>query len=203
MDSITKQKIDYEVSKVIMSEFPQILYEAIHTEKDTFTYFKKDDEKISVTFDEEKARKLSKAAVNIAKYLVYLSNRTDGFFGPEIRNVEGKTAAYSWGVINAQMIKSGAKFHDAQLRDAVLEAYYLIIREMVNTETRSERVAINRVVWAITSNAASRMQNDNRFLRHTNLYSDTFFEVAESIYNDLLGYVTGNFNMWGKGRAKK
>lgn len=80
------------VNEAIMVALPSILFESSHDKKNTQKYYLQGPaaEYIPVEIPDTYAKKFSKCATALAMQLVLLSNKTKGFFGPEICNVEGK-----------------------------------------------------------------------------------------------------------------
>ncbi len=189
-------------NKVVLDALPNILYESAHEENDTQKYFsRKKGEVIPVAMDDSFAKRLSYLSTNLTKRLIILNNKTDGFFGPEIRNVEGNSAPYAWRVIKSTMEATSAKFYDSRLNDEVYETFYAVIEYAManwNFETINA-TEVNHSVWAIVFNAAHEMQLDNRFLRKVEVSDDAFLDVAARVYNDLLGFAAGKYKIFKSG----
>ena len=91
------------VNEAIMVALPSILFESSHDKKDTQKYYLQGPaaEYIPVEIPDTYAKKFSKCATALAMQLVLLSNKTKGFFGPEICNVEGKDIQTARSIINS------------------------------------------------------------------------------------------------------
>lgn len=115
------------VNEAIMVALPSILFESSHDKKDTQKYYLQGPaaEYIPVEIPDETAKKFSKCATALAMQLVLLSNKTKGFFGPEICNVEGKDIQTARSIINSIMGERQARFYSAKLNDEVYDAQTL------------------------------------------------------------------------------
>lgn len=101
------------VNEAIMVALPSILFESSHDKKDTQKYYLQGPaaEYIPVEIPDTYAKKFSKCATALAMQLVLLSNKTKGFFGPEICNVEGKDIQTARSITNSIMGERQAKFY--------------------------------------------------------------------------------------------
>ena len=108
------------VNEAIMVALPSILFESSHDKKDTQKYYLQGPaaEYIPVEIPDETAKKISKCATALAMQLVLLSNKTKGFFGPEICNVEGKDIATARSIINSIMGEKPTKCIIRNIRSA-------------------------------------------------------------------------------------
>ena len=170
------------VNEAIMVALPSILFESSHDKKDTQKYYLQGPaaEYIPVEIPDTYAKKFSKCATALAMQLVLLSNKTKGFFGPEICNVEGKDIQTARSIINSIMGERQARFYSAKLNDEVYDTQYAVI---------------NSCIWAIVANTAAEMQKDNRFLRRKEICDTEFFEIATRIYNELLGFAAKKYEI--------
>ena len=111
------------VNEAIMVALPSILFESSHDKKDTQKYYLQGPaaEYIPVEIPDTYAKKFSKCATALAMQLVLLSNKTKGFFGPEICNVEGKDIQTARSIINSIMGERQARFYSAKLNDEVYD----------------------------------------------------------------------------------
>lgn len=180
------------VNEAIMVALPSILFESSHDKKDTQKYYLQGPaaEYIPVEIPDTYAKKFSKCATALAMQLVLLSNKTKGFFGPEICNVEGKDIATARSIINSIMGERPTKFYSAKLNDEVYNTQYTVSEYAVENwaDDIVPPVVINSCIWAIVANTAAEMQKDNRFLRRKEICDTEFFEIATRIYNELLGF---------------
>lgn len=129
--------------------------------------------------------------------LVLLSNKTKGFFGPEICNVEGKDIATARSIINSIICERQAKFYSAKLNDGVYDTQYAVSEYAVENwaDDIVPPVVINSCIWAIVANTAAEMQKDNRFLRRKEICDTEFLEIATRIYNELLGFAARKYEI--------
>ena len=129
--------------------------------------------------------------------LVLLSNKTNGFFGPEIGNVEGKDIATARSIINSIICERQAKFYSAKLNDGVYDTQYAVSEYAVENwaDDLVPPVVINSCIWAIVTNTAAEMQKDNRFLRRKEICDIEFLEIATRIYNELLGFAARKYEI--------
>lgn len=143
------------------------------------------------------AKKFSKCATALAIQLVLLSNKTKGFFGPEICNVEGKDIQTARSIINSIMGERQARFYSAKLNDEVYDTQYAVSEYAVENwaDDIVPPVVINSCIWAIVANTAAEMQKDNRFLRRKEICDTEFFEIATRIYNELLGFAARKYEI--------
>lgn len=179
-------------NKAVLDALPSILFEGSHNGKDTQKYYLQGPaaEYVPVDIPDEAAKKLSKCATALAMQLILLSNKTNGFFGPEICNVEGKDIATARSIINSIMGERPAKFYSAKLNDEVYNTQYAVSEYAVENwaDDLVPPAVINSCIWAIVENTAAEMQKDNRFLRGNEICDTEFLETATCIYNELLGF---------------
>lgn len=170
------------VNEAIMVALPSILFESSHDKKDTQKYYLQGPaaEYIPVEIPDTYAKKFSKCATALAMQLVLLSNKTKGFFGPEICNVEGKDIQTARSIINSIMGERQARFYSAKLNDEVYDTQYAVSEYAVENwvDDIVPPVVINSCIWAIVANTAAEMQKDNRFLRRKEICDTEFFEIA-------------------------
>ena len=141
------------------------------------------------------AKSLAYAATKMAERLIELSNKTDGFFGPAIENVEGKSYANAWRIMRPLMGNENARFWDADLWAITVQAS---VWAATPDSVEMRGVTFGRMqkkVLAIAFNMASMMQQDKRFLHRISPCSETFIEIAAELYNKLLGFATGNYTV--------
>lgn len=182
------------VNEAIMVALPSILFESSHDKKDTQKYYLQGPaaEYIPVEIPDTYAKKFSKCATALAMQLVLLSNKTKGFFGPEICNVEGKDIQTARSIINSIMGERQAKFYSAKLNDGVYDTQYAVENW---ADDIVPPVVINSCIWAIVANTAAEMQKDNRFLRRKEICDTEFLEIATRIYNELLGFAARKYEI--------
>ena len=185
------------VNKAVLDALPSILFESSRDSMDLQKYYLQGPavQYVPVAMPDDFAKKLSSCATNLTVQLVLLSNKTNGFFGPEISKVEGKDITTARNIINSIMGERCAKFYDAKhakLSDAVYETQYTVSEYASEHWTGSPvpPVVINSCIWAIVTNTAAEMQKDNRFLRSKEIRDTEFLEIATSIYNELLGFAS-------------
>ena len=139
------------VNEAIMVALPSILFESSHDKKDTQKYYLQGPaaEYIPVEIPDETAKKISKCATALAMQLVLLSNKTKGFFGPEICNVEGKDIATARSIINSIMGEKPTKFYSAKLNDEVYNTQYTVSEYAVENwaDDIVPPVVINSCIW--------------------------------------------------------
>ena len=89
-------------NKAVLDALPSILFEGLHNDKDVQKYYLQGPaaEYIPVNIPDETAKKFSKCATALAMQLILLSNKTKGFFGPEIVSVEGKDILTARNIMN-------------------------------------------------------------------------------------------------------
>lgn len=187
------------VNEAIMVALPSILFESSHDKKDTQKYYLQGPaaEYIPVEIPDTYAKKFSKCATALAMQLVLLSNKTKGFFGPEICNVEGKDIQTARSIINPIMIERNAKFYSTRLSDEVYDAQYAVSEHVIECweDGPVPPIVINSSIWAIVECTAAQMQKDNRFLRNKEIRDTEFLEVSARIYNELLGFASEKFDI--------
>ena len=187
------------VSEAIMVALPSILFESSRDSMDLQKYYLQRSavEYIPVAMPDDFAKKLSSCATALTVQLVLLSNKTNGFFGPEISKVEGKDIQTARSIMNPIMVERCAKFYSAELNDAVYETQYTVSEYASEHWTGSPvpPVVINSCIWAIVTNTAAEMQKDNRFLRSKEIRDTEFLEISASIYNELLGFASEKFDI--------
>lgn len=83
-------------SKTMLKELPRILWESAAIGENKYKYIKPDGEELTIEMNDTDAKSLAYAATKMAERLIELSNKTDGFFGPAIENVEGKSYENAW-----------------------------------------------------------------------------------------------------------
>lgn len=187
------------VNEAIMVALPSILFESSHDKKDTQKYYLQGPaaEYIPVEIPDTYAKKFSWCATALAMQLVLLSNKTSGFFGPEISKVEGKDITTARSIINSIMGERQAKFYSAKLNDGVYNAQYAVSEYAIENwaDDPVPPVVINSCIWAIVANTAAEMQKDNRFLRRKEICDTEFLEIATRIYNELLGFAARKYEI--------
>lgn len=187
------------VNEAIMVALPSILFESSHDKRGTQKYYLQGPaaEYIPVEIPDTYAKKFSRCATALAMQLVLLSNKTYGFFGPEISKVDGKDIQTARSIMNSVIIERHAKFYNAKLNDAVYETQYTVSEYNAEHWTGSNipPVVINSCIWAIVTNTAAEMQKDNRFMRSKEIRDTEFFEIATRIYNELLGFAAEKFDI--------
>lgn len=187
------------VNEAIMVALPAILFESSHDKKDTQKYYLQGPtaEYIHVEIPDKTAKKFSKCATALAMQLVLLSNKTKGFFGPEIVSVEGKDILTAKNIMNPIMIERNAKFYSTKLSDEVYDAQYAVSEHVIECweDGPVPPIVINSSIWAIVESTAAEMQKDNRFLRRKEIRDTEFLEISARIYNELLGFASRKFNV--------
>ena len=186
-------------NKAVLDALPSILFESSRDSMDLQKYYLQGPaaEYVPVNIPDKTAKKLSKCATALTVQLVLLSNKTNGFFGPEISKVEGKDITTARNIINSIMGERRAKFYNAELNDAVYETQYTVSEYAAEhwTDSHVPPVVINSCIWAIVTNTAAEMQKDNRFLRRKEIRDTEFLEVSARIYNELLGFASEKFDI--------
>ena len=97
-------------SKTMLKELPRILWESAAIGENKYKYIKPDGEELTIEMNDTDAKSLAYAATKMAERLIELSNKTDGFFGPAIANVEGKSYANAWRIMRPLMGNENARF---------------------------------------------------------------------------------------------
>lgn len=191
------------VNEAIMVALPSILFESSHDKKDTQKYYLQGPaaEYIPVEIPDAYAKKFSCCATALAMQLVLLSNKTNGFAGPEISKVEGKDIQTARSIMNPIMVERCAKFYSAKLSDEVYNAQYAVSEYAVENwaDDPVPPVVINSCIWAIVANTAAEIQKDNRFLRRKEICDTEFLEIATRIYNELLGFAARKYEILDMG----
>lgn len=201
LSNITALKtVKENTNKVVLDAMPGILFESANKGQNRQKFFPHgEEEAFLVVVDDSFARRLAYLSTNLTKRLVLLNNKTDGFFGPEIRSVEGNTAPYAWRqVIKPMLVDTNGKFYDGKLSDVTYETFFALM-EYTENHWDAEAVnatEINHSVWAIVCNTASAMQQDKRFLHQIEVSNEAFLDVATHIYNDLLGFVAREYEIF-------
>ena len=110
-------------NKAVLDALPSILFEGSHNGKDAQKYYLQGPaaEYVPINIPDETAKKFSQCATALAMQLILLSNKTKGFFGPEIVSVEGKDIPTARNIMNSIMVERNAKYYSAKLND---EVYY-------------------------------------------------------------------------------
>lgn len=198
-DIAVYKTVKENVNKAVLDALPSILFESSRDSMDLQKYYLQGPavQYIPVTMPDDFAKKLSSCATALTVQLVFLSNKTNGFFGPEISKVEGKDITTARNIINSIMGERRAKFYDAKLHDAVYEAQYTVSEYAAEHWTGSPvpPIVINSCIWAIVVNTAAEMQKDSHFLRSKEIRDTEFLEISASIYNELLGFASEKFDI--------
>lgn len=183
-------------NKAVLDALPSILFDGSHNGKDAQKYYLQGPaaEYVPVDIPDETAKKLSKCATALAMQLILLSNKTKGFFGPEIVSVEGKDIPTARNIMNPIMVERDAKYYSAKLSDEVYDAQYAV-SEHVWKDRLVPPIVINSSIWAIVESTAAEMQKDNRFLRRKEIRDTEFLEISARIYNELLGFASEKFDI--------
>lgn len=178
---------------------PSILFDGSHNGKDAQKYYLQGPaaEYVPVNIPDETAKKLSKCATALAMQLILLSNKTKGFFGPEIVSVEGKDIPTARNIMNPIMVERDAKYYSAKLSDEVYDTQYAVSEHVIECweDGPVPPIVINSSIWAIVESTAAEMQKDNRFLRRKEIRDTEFLEVSARIYNELLGFAAEKFDI--------
>lgn len=187
------------VNEAILDALPSILFEGSHSSKDVQKYYLQGPtaEYIPVEIPDKTAKKFSQCATALAMQLILLSNKTKGFFGPEIVSVEGKDILTARNIMNPIMIERNAKFYSTRLSDEVYDAQYAVSEHVIECweDGPVPPIVINSSIWAIVESTAAQMQKDNRFLRNKEIRDTEFLEVSTRIYNELLGFASEKFDI--------
>lgn len=189
------EKAKAGASKAILDAMPRILRESAAIGKNKYKYIKPDGEELPIEIDDTDAKSLAYAATKMAERLIELSNKTDGFFGPSIDNVTGKSYANAWRIMRPLMGNENARFWDADLWAITVQAS---VWAATPDSVELRGVTFGRMqkkVLTIAFNMASMMQQDKRFLHRISPCSETFIEIAAELYNKLLGFATGNYTV--------
>lgn len=183
-------------NKAVLDALPSILFEGSYNGKDAQKYYLQGPaaEYVPVDIPDETAKKFSQCATALAMQLILLSNKTKGFFGPEIVSVEGKDIPTARNIMNPIMVERNAKYYSAKLSDEVYDAQYAV-SEHVWKDRLVPPIVINSSIWAIVESTAAEMQKDNRFLRRKEIRDTEFLEISARIYNELLGFASRKFNV--------
>lgn len=188
-------------NKAVLDALPSILFEGSHNSngKDAQKYYLQGPaaEYVPVDIPDETAKKLSKCATALAMQLILLSNKTKGFFGPEIVSVEGKDIPTARNIMNPIMVERDAKYYSAKLSDEVYDTQYAVSEHVIECweDGPVPPIVINSSIWAIVESTAAEMQKDNRFLRRKEIHDTEFLEVSARIYNELLGFASEKFDI--------
>lgn len=120
-------------NKAVLDALPSILFEGLHNDKDVQKYYLQGPaaEYIPVNIPDETAKKFSKCATALAMQLILLSNKTKGFFGPEIVSVEGKDILTARNIMNPIMVERNAKYYSTKLNDEVYDAQYAVSEHVI------------------------------------------------------------------------
>lgn len=198
-DIAVYKTVKENVNKAVLDALPSILFESSRDSMDLQKYYLRGPaiQYVPVTMPDDFAKKLSSCATALAMQLVLLSNKTNGFFGPEISKVEGKDIPTARNIMNSIMVERNAKYYSAELNDAVYETQYTVSEYASEHWTGSPvpPVVINSCIWAIVESTAAEMQKDNRFLRRKEIRDTEFLEVSARIYNELLGFASEKFDI--------
>lgn len=173
-------------NKAVLDALPSILFEGLHNDKDVQKYYLQGPaaEYIPVNIPDETAKKFSKCATALAMQLILLSNKTKGFFGPEIVSVEGKDILTARNIMNPIMVERNAKYYSTKLNDEVYDTQYAVSEHVIECweDGPVPPIVINSSIWAIVESTAAQMQKDNRFLRNKEIRDTEFLEVSARIY---------------------
>lgn len=189
------EKAKAGASKAILDAMPRILRESAAIGENKYKYIKPDGEELTIEMNDTDAKSLAYAATKMAERLIELSNKTDGFFGPAIENVEGKSYENAWRIMRPLMGNENARFWDADLWAITVQAS---VWAATPDSVELRGVTFGRMqkkVLTIAFNMASMMQQDKRFLHRISPCSETFIEIAAELYNKLLGFATGNYTV--------
>ena len=120
-------------NKAVLDALPSILFDGSHNGKDAQKYYLQGPaaEYVPVDIPDETAKKLSKCATALAMQLILLSNKTKGFFGPEIVSVEGKDIPTARNIMNPIMVERDAKYYSAKLNDEVYDTQYAVSEHVI------------------------------------------------------------------------
>lgn len=186
-------------NKAVLDALPSILFEGSYNGKDAQKYYMQGPaaEYVPVNIPDETAKKFSQCATALAMQLILLSNKTKGFFGPEIVSVEGKDIPTARNIMNPIMVERNAKYYSAKLSDEVYDTQYAVSEHMIECweDGPVPPIVINSSIWAIVESTAAEMQKDNRFLRRKEIRDTEFLEVSARIYNELLGFASEKFDI--------
>lgn len=186
-------------NKAVLDALPSILFEGSHNSKDAQKYYLQGPaaEYVPVDIPDETAKKFSQCATALAMQLILLSNKTKGFFGPEIVSVEGKDIPTARNIMNPIMVERNAKYYSAKLSDEVYDTQYAVSEHVIECweDGPVPPIVINSSIWAIVESTAAEMQKDNRFLRRKEILDTEFLEVSARIYNELLGFASEKFDI--------
>lgn len=116
------EKAKAGASKTMLKELPRVLQESAAIGENKYKYIKPDGEELTIEMNDTDAKSLAYAATKMAERLIELSNKTDGFFGPAIENVEGKSYANAWRIMRPLMGNENARFWDADLWAITVQA---------------------------------------------------------------------------------
>ena len=120
-------------NKAVLDALPSILFEGSHNGKDAQKYYLQGPaaEYVPVNIPDETAKKFSQCATALAMQLILLSNKTKGFFGPEIVSVEGKDIPTARNIMNPIMVERNAKYYSAKLSDEVYDTQYAVSEHVI------------------------------------------------------------------------
>ena len=154
-------------NKAVLDALPSILFEGLHNDKDVQKYYLQGPaaEYIPVNIPDETAKKFSKCATALAMQLILLSNKTKGFFGPEIVSVEGKDILTARNIMNPIMVERNAKYYSTKLNDEVYDAQYAVSEHVIecwedgrlNTAT-SQNLLLRKSVYACSLSPSQNTQ---------------------------------------------
>lgn len=159
-------------SKTMLKELPRILWESAAIGENKYKYIKPDGEELTIEMNDTDAKSLAYAATKMAERLIELSNKTDGFFGPAIENVEGKSYENAWRIMRPLMGNENARFWDADLWAITVQAS---VWAATPDSVEMRGVTFGRMqkkVLTIAFNMASMMQQDKRFLHRIRVLED-------------------------------
>lgn len=187
--------VEESTNKVILDAMPRILQESAYISENKYKYIKPDGEELPIEMDNADAKSLAYAATKMAERLIELSNKTDGFFGPAIDNVAGKGYANAWRIMRPLMGNENARYWDQGLWAITVRAAVCVAKPDCVQMRNVSFAHLQKKVFAIPFNMASTMQQDNRFLHKVIPCSETYIQLAAELYNQLLGFATGNYTV--------
>lgn len=140
-------------NKAVLDALPSILFEGSYNGKDAQKYYLQGPaaEYVLVNIPDETAKKFSQCATALAMQLILLSNKTKGFFGPEIVSVEGKDIPTARNIMNPIMVERNAKYYSAKLNDEVYDTQYAVSEHVIECweDGPVPPIVINSSIWAI------------------------------------------------------
>lgn len=196
----TVLEVKAKAENAILIKMPDFLHEAAYVCKDTYKYIDSSDEGVLVKIPDKKEKKIAEAAAKMAERLIKLCNKTEGFSnGPKLRNIEGKKYKNALQIIHSSVNSEKAPYWDKELWSVALcmpqNTQDIVYNKYGFSSDSSAIKFVGNCMMAIVHNKIAEMQKDKRTAQAISMYSDYYIELVTDLYNKLLGFATGHYEV--------